>query len=65
MRSKEKTIYSRQYAVSSRGFHINFVVVENYVYLVTHIIEKDFFIKTIIPSQKATKDYFKERKGLS
>ena len=45
---------------------IYFVVVENYVYLVPHIIEKDYiFLKTIIPSRKATKDYFKEQGNLS
>lgn len=44
---------------------IYFVVVENYVYLVPHIIEKSFiFLKTIIPSRKATKDYLKERESL-
>lgn len=45
---------------------IYFVVVENYVYLVPHIIEQDsIFFKTIIPSRKATKDYLKEKKELS
>jgi uncharacterized DUF497 family protein len=44
---------------------IYFVVVENYVYLVPHIIEKDYiFLKTIIPSRKATKDYLKEQERL-
>ena len=48
------------------GQRIYFVVVENYVYLVPHIIEKDYiFLKTIIPSRKATKDYLKEQEGLS
>ena len=66
MRSKEKTVYSRQFADSSRGLHIYFVVVENYVYLVPYIIEKDcIFLKTIIPSRKATKVYLKEQEGLS
>lgn len=47
------------------GQKIYFVVVENYVYLVPHIIEKDcIFLKTIIPSRKATKDYSKEQEGL-
>jgi hypothetical protein len=41
---------------------IYFVVVENYVYLVPYIIKKDFiFLKTIIPSTKATKDFLKEQ----
>ncbi len=40
---------------------IYFVIVENYVYLVPHIIEKDYtFLKTIIPSRKATKMYKKK-----
>jgi len=48
------------------GQRIYFVVVENYVYLVPHIIEKhNIFLKTIIPSRKATKDYLKEQEGLS
>jgi uncharacterized DUF497 family protein len=42
---------------------IYFVIVENYVYLVPHIIKKDFiFLKTIIPSRKATKAFLKEQK---
>ena len=44
---------------------IYFVIVENYVYLVPHIIEKScIFLKTIIPSRKATKNYLKEQDGL-
>ena len=40
------------------GQKIYFVIVENYVYLVPHIIEKDYtFLKTVIPSRKATKIY--------
>lgn len=43
---------------------IYFIVIEEYVYLVPHIVEKDYiFLKTIIPSRKATRDYFEERKG--
>ena len=42
---------------------IYFVIVESYIYLVPHIIEKDFiFLKTIIPSRKATKAFLKNRK---
>ena len=45
---------------------IYFVIVENYIYLVPHLIEKNYiFLKTIIPSRKATKDYLKEQEGLS
>jgi len=48
------------------GQRIYFVVVEKYVYLVPHIMQKDsIFLKTIIPSRKATKDYVKEQEGLS
>ena len=48
------------------GQRIYFVVVEKYVYLVPHIMQKDsIFLKTIIPSRKATKDYLKEQEGLS
>ncbi len=35
-----------------------FVIIENYIYAVLHIIEKEYiFLKTIIPSKKATKMY--------
>ncbi len=35
------------------------VAADNYVYLVPYIDEQDyFFLKTIIPSRKATRDYF-------
>jgi uncharacterized DUF497 family protein len=43
------------------GQRIYFVIVEDYVYLVPHLIEKDYiFLKTIIPSRKATKAYKNE-----
>lgn len=43
------------------GQKIYFVIVEGYIYLVPHIIEKEYiFLKTIIPDRKATKDYQKE-----
>ena len=39
---------------------IYFVIVDDYIYLVPHIIERDcIFLKTIIPSRKATRDYHK------
>lgn len=45
---------------------IFFVIVDEYVYLVPHIIGKDYiFLKTIIPSRKATRDYLKEKDGQS
>jgi uncharacterized DUF497 family protein len=44
------------------GQRIYFVVVENYIYLVPHVVENDYvFLKTIIPSRKATKVYQKEQ----
>jgi len=44
------------------GQRIYFVIIENYVYAVPHIIEKDrIFLKTIIPSRKATKMYREEQ----
>ena len=44
------------------GQKIYFVVVEEYIYLVPHILEKDYiFLKTIIPSRKSTKAYKKEQ----
>ena len=46
------------------GQKIYFVVMSDYVYLVPHIIEKDYtFLKTIIPSRKATKMYKEDRRA--
>lgn len=46
------------------GPKIYFVVIEDYVYLVPHIVEKEYiFLKTIIPSRKATKLYKQEQGG--
>ena len=40
------------------GQKIYFVIVEEYIYLVPFVIEKEYyFLKTIIPSRKATRDY--------
>ncbi|MFH1856706.1 MAG: toxin [Candidatus Omnitrophota bacterium] len=40
---------------------IYFIIVEDYIYIVPYIIEKEYiFLKTIIPSRKATRDYRKE-----
>jgi uncharacterized DUF497 family protein len=45
------------------GQSIYFVIVEGYVCLVPHVIGKEYvFLKTIIPSRKATKDYRRQRK---
>jgi hypothetical protein len=36
--------------------------VDEYIYLVPHVLEKDYvFLKTIIPSRKATRAYKKEQ----
>ncbi len=44
------------------GQKIYFIIVENYIYLVPHVIEKKYtFLKTIIPSRKATKIYQEEQ----
>ncbi len=46
------------------GQKIYFIIVENYVYLVPHVIEKEYtFLKTIIPSRKATKIYKEEKEA--
>ncbi|MFH1075533.1 MAG: toxin [Pseudomonadota bacterium] len=46
------------------GQKIYFVAVEGYIYLVPHVVEKDYvFLKTIIPSRKATRAYKKEQEG--
>jgi len=44
------------------GQKIYFVIIEDYMYAVPQIIEKEyFFLKTIIPSRKATKMYKDEQ----
>ena len=46
------------------GQRIYFVIVEEYVYLVPHVVEEDYiFLKTIIPSRRATRAYKKEQEG--
>jgi uncharacterized DUF497 family protein len=43
------------------GQRIYFVNVDEYIYLVPHVIQADcIFLKTIIPSRKATRDYRRE-----
>jgi len=40
------------------GQKIYFVILEDYICLVPHVVENEYvFLKTIIPSRKATKDY--------
>ena len=46
------------------GQKIYFVIIENYIYAVPYIIEKEYiFLKTIIHSRKATKLYKDEQEG--
>jgi hypothetical protein len=45
------------------GQRILVVAVDDYVYLVPYVDEQDyFFLKTIIPSRKATRDYLNQGK---
>ena len=49
--------------VTYPGQRIYFVIVNGYIYLVPHVVESDYaFLKTIIPSRKATRDYKREHK---
>ncbi len=46
------------------GQKIYFVIIDDYIYLVPHIVREEFiFLKTIIPSRKATKVYQREQGG--
>jgi hypothetical protein len=46
------------------GQRIYFVNVGGYIYLVPHIVEREYiFLKTIIPSRKATKEYQSRKEG--
>ena len=46
------------------GQKIYFVLIEDYIYLVPHSIQKEYiFLKTIIPSRKATIAYQREQGG--
>lgn len=41
---------------------IYFVIMDEFIYLVPHLVEKDYiFLKTIIPSRKATRAYKREQ----
>lgn len=43
------------------GQRVYFVIVDGYIYLVPNVKEEKYiFLKTIIPSRKATRDYKKE-----
>jgi uncharacterized DUF497 family protein len=40
------------------GQRIYFVIIEGYIHMVPHVVEEEtIFLKTIIPSRKATRDY--------
>ena len=44
------------------GQQIYFVIVDDYIYLVPHVVDLAYvFLKTIIPSRKATKEYHQEQ----
>jgi uncharacterized DUF497 family protein len=44
------------------GQKIYFVIVDERIYLVPHVVEKNYiFLKTIIPSRKATRAYKREQ----
>ena len=46
-----------------RGQQIHVIAIEEYVYLVPFVeTDEEVFLKTIIPSRKATKSYLGERK---
>lgn len=46
------------------GQKIYFVIIDNYIYLVPHIVKEEItFLKTIIPSRKATKVYLRKQGG--
>lgn len=49
---------------SYSGQKLYFVIVDGYIYIVPYVIEKKhIFLKTIIPSRKATKMYKEEREN--
>lgn len=44
------------------GQRIYYVIVDDYIYLVPYVFDDEYiFLKTIIPSRKATKQYQQER----
>ncbi len=46
------------------GQKIYFIIMGDYIHIVPHLVDKEYiFLKTIIPSRKATKDYLKEQEG--
>jgi uncharacterized DUF497 family protein len=48
------------------GQKLYFVIIDEYIYIVPHILEEShIFLKTIIPSKKATKDYRQQKASKS
>ncbi len=48
--------------VNYSGQKLFFVIIDKYIYIVPHVIQKEYtFLKTIIPSRKATKMYENEQ----
>jgi hypothetical protein len=46
------------------GQKLYFVIVDSYIYIVPYVTEKDYiFLKTVIPSRKATKMYKEEQES--
>ena len=46
------------------GQKLYFVIVDSYIYVVPYVVEKEYiFLKTIIPSRKATKMYKEEQES--
>jgi hypothetical protein len=46
------------------GQKLYHVIVDSYIYIVPYMVENDFiFLKTIIPTRKATRMYNKERES--
>ena len=44
------------------GQKLYFVIIDKYIYVVPHVIEKEYtFLKTIIPSRKATRMYTEDQ----
>ena len=60
-RGDELDVYPHPNKVRYPNQMISIVVVNNYVYLVPYVeTENEIFLKTIIPSRKATKKYIGE-----
>ncbi len=48
------------------GQKLYFVIIDDYIYIVPHLVEEHYiFLKTIIPSRRATKDYLQQKEEKS